>query len=129
MKTWFTSEKGTLTLSVWSLLAFIGYTLMEMRFFMEKWIPGEMAAMMETIVILALAGIWLRALLMAAAGRGGRTALLALSGFAVLIALYDLQWLSSNPWPEATMILVMLALGVLAVAALALQRRSKTAAG
>ena len=62
MKTWFISLNGTLTISALSLLSFIGYTLMEMRYFLAKWIPGDGAVMVETIVILLIVGGWLRAL-------------------------------------------------------------------
>jgi len=132
MKTWFTSLNGALTLSALSLLAFIGYTLMEMRYFLEKWIPGDGAAMVETIVVLLLVGGWLRALFVAADGRrGGWTALLALSGFAVMVALYDFQYVFSTPmpWPEQTMIFVMLALALLAIAALWVQGKQRKTTG
>ena len=131
MKTWFTSLNGAVTLSALSLLSFIGYTLMEMRYFLGKWIPGDNAAMAETAVVLLLIGGWLRALFVASGGRrGGLIALLTLSGFATLIAVYDMQYVFSGPmpWPELTMIFVMLGLAVLAMAVLASQlRKSKTA--
>jgi hypothetical protein len=130
MKTRFTSLNGALTLSALSLLSFIGYTLMEMRYFLEKWIPGDSAAMIETIVILLIVGGWLRALFVTAGGkRGGLIALLALSGFATLIALYDMQFVFSGPmaWPELTMVFVMLGLAVLAIAALVSQLRQNRA--
>jgi len=130
MKTWFTSRNGALTLSALSLLAFIGYTLMEMRYFLEKWIPGDTAAMVETLVVLLIVGGWMRALFVAAAGRrGGWTALLVFSGFAALNALYDLQYISSNPWPEATMIFVMLALALLAIVTLWAQGKQRKTMG
>lgn len=132
MKTWFASLNGAIALSALSLLSFVGYVLMEMRYFLEKWIPGDNAAMIETIVILLIVGGWLRALFVAAGGRrGGLIALLALSGFATLIALYDMQYVFSTPmpWPEQTMIFVMLGLAVLAIAALASSLRRSKAAG
>jgi hypothetical protein len=51
MKTWFTSLNGAITLSALALLSFIGYAFMETRYFLEKWIPGDGAAMVETIVL------------------------------------------------------------------------------
>ena len=132
MKTRFTSLNGALTLSALSLLSFIGYTLMEMRYFLEKWIPGDNAAMIETIAILLIVGGWLRALFVTAGGkRGGLIALLAFSGFATLIALYDMQYVFSGPmpWPELTMIFVMLGLAVLAMAVLASSLGRSKAAG
>ena len=45
MKTWFTSLNGAITLSALALLSFIGYTFMEARYGLEKWIPGDGAVM------------------------------------------------------------------------------------
>ena len=120
MKTWFTSLNGAVVLSALSLLSFIGDTLMEMRYFLEKWIPGDGAAMMETVAILLIVGGWLRALFVAASGRrGGLVALLAFSAFTLLIFLYDLQYLPNPllPWPERLMVIVMFIVGVIAVVA------------
>jgi len=125
MKTWFTSLNGALTLSALSLLTFIGYTLTEMRYFLEKWIPGDAAVMIEVLAVMLIVGGWLRALFVASrGGRGGWTALLALSGFATLVAVYDLQYVTpSMHWPEMTTIFAMLGLSLLALAALWVQRR------
>jgi len=79
-----------------------------------------------------LIGGWLRALFVASGGRrGGLIALLAFSGFATLIALYDMQYVFSGPmpWPELTMIFVMLGLAVLAMAVLASSLGRSKAAG
>jgi hypothetical protein len=106
-----------------ALLSFIGYTLMEMRYFLESWIPGDGAAMLETLVILLIVAGWLKALLVSAAGkRSGFIALLAFSLFATLIGLYDLQYLLNTPmpWPEQLMVLAMLGSGVISGALLAL---------
>src|SRR3972149_3028607 len=95
MKTWFTSLNGVVTLSALSLLSFIGYVMMEMRYFLAKWIPGDTAAAVETIIVLLIVGGWQRALFVTANGRrGGPIALLAFSGFTLLIFLYDLQWVN-----------------------------------
>ena len=129
MKTWFTSLSGAITLSALALLSFIGYTLMEMRYFLGKWIPGDGAAAVETIVILLIVGGWLRALFVATNGRrGGLVALLALSVFNVMIGLYDLQFVLNTPmpWPEQLTVIVMLIVGVVAAAALVLHLRQKT---
>lgn len=131
MKNWFTSLNGAITLSALSLLSFIGYTLMEMRYYLEKWIPGDNAAAVEMFIVLLIVGGWIRALFAADGGRrGGFIALLALSGFAVLIALYDMQYVlyTPMPWPEQTAIFVMLGLAVLALAAIVSQLRQKKAA-
>ncbi|MEK7276196.1 MAG: hypothetical protein AAB427_02500 [Chloroflexota bacterium] len=127
MKTWFTSLNGAITLSALALLSFIGYTLMEMRYYLEKWIPGDTAAAVETLVVLLIVGGWLRALFAARDGkRGGLIALLALSGFAILIALYDMQFVlyTPMPWPERLMVVVMGAVGVIAAVAAGMCLRS-----
>lgn len=133
MKNWFNSLNGTVTLSALSLLAFIGYALMEMRYYLEKWIPGDNAAAVEMFVVLLIVGSWMRALFVAADGRrGGLIALPAFSGFTLLIFLYDLQWVNFlNPtyWPEALSLLLMLIAGVIALAALMSQLRQKKARG
>ena len=127
MKNWFTSLNGAVTLSMLSLLAFIGYALMEMRYFLAKWIPGDTAAAVEMFIVLLLVGGWIRALFAAAnSRRGGLIALLAFSGFTLLIFLYDLQWVNFlNPayLPEALSLLLMLIAGVIALAALVSQLR------
>ncbi len=127
MKTWFTSLNGAVTLSALALLSFIGYTLMEMRYFLENWIPGDSAAMIETITILLIVGGWLWALFAARNGKqGGLIALLALSLFAVLIALYDVQYVlyTPMPWPEQLMVVVMGVVGVIAAVAVGVYLRS-----
>jgi hypothetical protein len=131
MKNWFTSLNGALTLSALSLLSFIGYTLMEMRYFLEKWIPGDNAAAVETVIVLLIVGGWVRALFVAADGRrGGLIALFSLSTFTILIFLYDLQFILKPllNWPERLMVVVMFIMGMIAIAALLAQlRQSKTA--
>lgn len=131
MKIWFTSFNAALTLSALSLLSLIGYTLMEMRYFLERWIPGDGAAMVETVAILLIAGGWMWALSAAREGsRGGLVAMLAFSGFTILIFLYDLQFVffTPMPWPEQLMVIVMFIMGVIAIAVLVFQfKRSKAA--
>jgi hypothetical protein len=127
VKTWFTSLNGALTMSALALLSFIGYALMEMRYFLEKWIPGDGAAMVETIIVLLIVGGWLRALFVAAGGRrSGLIALVAFSVFTALIAPYDVRYFPL-PWPEQTMVIGTFVLSVMALAALALQLRQKRA--
>ena len=123
MKNWFTSLNGAVTLSALSLLAFIGYALMEMRYFLEKWIPGDTAAAVEMLIVLLIVGGWMRALFVAAIGkRGGLTTLLAFSVFTALIAPYDIRYFPL-PWPEQTMVIATFVISVIAIAALALQLR------
>ena len=121
MKAWFTSLNGALVMSVLALLSFIGYALLEMRYFLEKWIPGDGAAMVETIVVLLIVGGWLRALFVAAGRRrGGLIALIAFGVFTALIAPYDVRYFPL-PWPEQTMVIATFILSVIAIAALAVQ--------
>ena len=127
MKTWFTSLNGAITLSALALLTFIGYAFIEARYFLEKWIPGDGAAMVETIVLLLIIGGWLRALFVAAGGRqGGLTALFAFSVLVTLIALYDMQFVlySQISWPEQLMVVVMLIVGVIVTAAMGVHLRN-----
>ena len=126
MKTWFTSLNGAITLSALALLSFIGYAFMAARYFLEKWIPGDGAAMVETIVLLLIIGGWLRALFVAAGGRrGGLTALFAFSILITLIALYDTQFfLYAMAWPEQVMLVVMLIVGVIVTAAIGVHLRN-----
>jgi len=127
MKTWFTSLNGAITLSALALLSFIGYTFMAARYFLEKWIPGDGAAMVETIVLLLIIGGWLRALFVAAGGRrGGLTALFAFSVLITLIALYDMQFVlyAQISWPEQLMVVVMLIVGVIVTAAMGVHLRN-----
>lgn len=123
MKTWFTSLNGAITLSALALLSFIGYTLMEMRYFLGKWIPGDSAAIVETIIVLLIVGAWLRALFVAANGRrGGLVALVVLSVFNIMIGLYDLQFVLNTPmpWPEQLMVVLVSIIGVIAAAVVGL---------
>lgn len=127
MKTWFTSLNGAITLSALALLSFIGYAFIEARYYLEKWIPGDDAAMVETIVLLLIIGGWLRALFVAAGGRrGGLTALFAFSLLITLIALYDMQFVlyAHISWPEQVMVVVMLIVGVIVTAAIGVHLRS-----
>ena len=125
MKTWFTSLSGTITLSALALLSFIGYVLMEMRYFLEKWIPGDTAAGVETLIVLLIVAGWIRALFLAQAGRrGGLISLLAFSVFSALIAPYDVRYFPL-PWPEQTMVIATFVFSVIAITALVFQLRQK----
>lgn len=129
MKNGFTSLSGTVTLSALTLLSFIGYALMEMRFFLEKWIPGDNAAAVEMFIVLLIVGGWIRALHVAATGkRGGLTALAAFSVFTALIAPYDVRYFPL-PWPEQTMVIATFVISVIALAALVMQLRQRKVAG
>lgn len=125
MKTWFTSLNGAVTLSVLSLLAFIGYALMEMRYYLAKWIPGDNAAAVEMFVVLLIVGGWIRALFVATSGkRGGLIALLAFNVVFAMIAPYDFRFFPI-PWPEQTMVIATFVFTLIAIAALVSQLRQK----
>lgn len=127
MRAWLTSSEGAITSSAVASLAFVGYTLMEMRFFLEKWIPGDAAAAVEAIGIVLIVGVWLAALFAARDGkRGGLKVLLALSGFAVLVGVYDMQYAvaPAMPWPERLAVIVLLLVGVTAAIAVGMHLRS-----
>ena len=102
MITWFTSLNGAITLSVFAMLSFIGYALLESRYFLEQWIPGITAAVLETLFVLVMVCLWTWALIAASDGRrGGLVAALVLSAISALIALFDLIRYSPIPygWP------------------------------
>ena len=125
MKTWFTSLSGTITLSALALLSFIGYVLMEMRYFLGKWIPGDNAAAVETLIVLLIVAGWIRALFVAKAGqRGGLISLVAFGVFTALIAPYDVRYFPL-PWPEQTMVIATFVFSVIAIATLVYQLRQK----
>ncbi len=129
MKNGFTSLSGTVTLSVLTLLSFIGYALMEMRYFLEKWIPGDNAAAVEMFIVLLIVGGWIRALIVAANGRrGGLTALVAFCVFTALIAPYDVRYFPL-PWPEQTMVIATFVFSVISIFALVVQLSQKKSAG
>ena len=126
MKNWFISLNGAITLSAMALLSFIGYVFLMSRYFLEKWIPGDSAAMAETIGVLFIVGCWLRALFVSARGRrGGLIALFAFGTFTTLIALYDLP--HPGPWPSLTMIVFTFIFSVISLTMVAFQIRQKKA--
>jgi hypothetical protein len=129
MKNWFTSLNGAVTLSALTLLTFIGYALMEMRYFLAKWIPGDTAAAVEMLVMLLIVGGWMRALIAATHDkRGGPIALMAFSIFTALIMPYDIRYFPL-PWPEQTMVIATFVVSAISIVALARQLRQTTAAG
>ncbi len=68
-------------LSALSLLSSVGYTLMEMHYFLGSWIPGDLAAMLVALFVMTVVGGWIWALASGSAGeKRGLAALLGLSG-------------------------------------------------
>jgi hypothetical protein len=127
MIAWFTSLNGAITLSVVAMLSFIGYALLESRYFLEQWIPGKTAAVLETLFVLAMVGLWTWALIGASDGkRGGLVAALVFGAISALIALFDLIRYSPIPygWPLLQIaVWVMLIANALAIASVILHMR------
>jgi hypothetical protein len=124
----FPSLSTAITVSSLALLAFIGYALMEFRFFLEQWIPGPTAAMLEALIVLLIVGGWLRALLGAASGRrGALSSLIVFGALGILIGLYDMQYVlnAPMPWPEQIMVVFMLFVSIVAAVVVA-RYRSRT---
>jgi len=133
MKTWFTSIKGVITLSVIAVLSFIGYTLLESRYVLEQLTPGIAAATADTLFVLVLVGGWLRALFAAGGGgRGGLIAALVFSMLPALITLHDLILYSPIRfgWPLLEIsVWTTLASCVIVIAAIAIRLRRSRLAG
>ena len=88
---WFKSQNGIITLVTIAMLSFIGYIFLEARFFLGQWIPGNTAAAIETLVVLAIMGGWLFAFSNIVNNeRSGLIIALILSIILTLIALFDL---------------------------------------
>jgi hypothetical protein len=91
MINWFTSLRGTITLSSIAMLSFIGYVFLEANFFLGQWISGITAAATMTLVVIVIVGGWLWGLLAAVGGsRAGLIAALIFGAIPVPITLYDL---------------------------------------
>ena len=124
MKKWFASYNGAVILSSAALLSFIGYVFMEMRYYLGNWIPGNTAAMVETIVLLLIIGGWLRALFVTASGRrAGLIASLVFSLLIIIIAIYDMQFVLFSPtaWPLNLMVIIMLIAGIIVAVTISVQ--------
>jgi hypothetical protein len=127
---WFASLNGAVALSVLAMLSFIGYALLESRYFLEQWIPGIPAAALETLFVLVMVGFWTWALFAAGSGkRVGLAAALAFSTISALIALFDLILYSPIPygWPLLQIaVWVMLIANAVAIVSLALNLSSSS---
>lgn len=127
MSTWYSSKKITILLSTLALLSFVGYAFLEARYTLAEWIPGDVAAMVETFVVIVVVGGWLWALLAAAGdGQRGQVALIVFGAIAALIALYDFQFLFTTqlPWSQRIFIVAMLILSLFAIFSQVLLLRS-----
>jgi hypothetical protein len=102
MNIWLKSLNGAIVLSSIAMLSFIGYTLLEFRYFLESWIPGVKAATLEMLFVLALVGCWQVALFTAYGGKkSGLVALVIIAVIPGLMTLFDLVFYSPIPygWP------------------------------
>lgn len=122
MLAWFTSLQGAIVLSAIAMLSFIGYAILESRYFLEQWTPGVTAATLETLFVLLLVGLWLWALFAAADEKDwGLIVALVIAVVTALIAAYDLIRYSPIPyaWPLVQIaVWVMLVSSVLTVASI-----------
>ncbi len=102
MNNWFVSLHGAMVLSSLAMLSFIGYTLLEFRYFLESWIPGVKAATLEMLFVLVLVGCWQIALFTAYGGKkSGMVGLMIIAVIPAVITLFDLIFYSPIPygWP------------------------------
>jgi hypothetical protein len=97
-----TSSRGSLTFSILGLLSFVAYAFLVSRYVLEQLTPGVTAALIETLIVLAIVGGWVYGLLLASDGlRSGWIILLVCSLLPTLFTLYDLIFYSPIPygWP------------------------------
>ncbi|NIN66686.1 MAG: hypothetical protein GTO63_18760 [Anaerolineae bacterium] len=133
MRLWFSSLQGAIALSVTALLSFVAYAFLVSRYVLEQLTPGMVAASVETLVVVAIAGGWTWGLL--AAARGSRSGLIAALAFTLLPALftlYDLVFNSPIPfgWPLLQgVVWVTFGLCMIAIAAVSLRLRRGTPTG
>lgn len=102
MSEWFTSSKGAIMVSILGLLAFVAYAFLVSRYVLENLMPGITAALIQTLIVLAIVGGWVWGLLSASAdNKSGWVILLICSLLPTLFTLYDLAFYSPIPygWP------------------------------
>jgi hypothetical protein len=129
MKNWLLSLNGTITLSLFALLTFLGRGFMDWRYEYPLQDPTGVWDIPGALIYMALAGGWIWALTAAVQGsRRGRIALLILAlvldiGFA--LATYFIfcpPWTSCVGWPNLWLWnWANLVTGLLAVLAIAIQ--------
>ena len=102
MSEWLTSSKGVILVSILGLLAFVAYAFLVSRYVLEGLTPGITAALIETLIVLAIVGGWVWGLLSASADiQSGWIVLLISSLLPTMFTLYDLAFFSPIPygWP------------------------------
>ncbi len=133
MKNWFTSLKGTVTLSVVSLLVFLGRTFIDFYYVYDEFDLGLGTVTLAILVNMALFGGWIWSLLATVQGsRRGLIAVLVFDIFFLLaIAVGTLVSYCPSPcrtaWPLGEIaIWASLVFGVIAAVSTALHlRKSK----
>ena len=99
---WLTSINGSVILSFFAMLSFIGYALFVYRYIIEQLMPGIPGAIGQTLFVLLLIGIWNWTLFSALHGsRRWLIGALICTSLPALFTLYDLIFYSPIPygWP------------------------------
>jgi hypothetical protein len=99
---WISTPKGAITISTVGMLTFVAYAFLVSRYILEELTPGIGAALLETIIVVAIAGSWVWALLSASGNnQSGWIILLVCSLLPTLFTIYDLSFYSPIPqgWP------------------------------
>lgn len=92
---WFSSLSGAVSLSIIAMLSFIGYSLLVFRYVIEEIMPGIPGAVLQTLFVLLLIGVWIWSLYSAVTGhKKGLIIALICSCLPALFSLYDLVFQS-----------------------------------
>ena len=128
MSEWLTSSKGAILVSILGLLVFVAYAFLVSRYVLEELTPGISAALIETLIVLVIVGVWVWGLLSASAdNQSGWIVLLISSLLPTLFTLYDLAFYSPIPygWPLLqTVVWITLVTNVAACIAVIVQIRT-----
>ncbi len=102
MKTWFTSLNGAITLSAVALLSMLARTFLDFQFVFNEFAPGPGQAGLAILVMTAIFGGWLWALLAAVQNRrAGLIGALAFSLLGIGGGLATMFALCPSPCPTA----------------------------
>jgi len=137
MKNWLTSLNGTVTLSVFALLTFLGRAFLDWRYQYSQSDPAGNWDTSTALIYMLLIGGWLWGLLAAARGsrRGLITSLIAILLLDVAFALVTYfvfcpPWSGCQAWPNAwPWNWSNLISGAIAAVAIFFQLRQKSSAG
>jgi len=133
MVAWFTSLKSALTLSTIAMLSFIGYALLVYRYVIDEVMPGIPGAILQTVFVLFLLGVWIWSLISANLGsRSALTVVMICTSLPALFTFYDLVFYSPVRfgWPLVQVsVWVTFATNVAAIGALVYQLFSSKPVG